>query len=251
MPPAVEVRQRPMIGAMFKGPGPCYGLPTTVGYVGHDKTRTKAPGYSFGLKTEGKGSNKAGPGPAAYKVMERSTRFGADGTPKYTLHFRPKDPTIFRTPGPDAYRTEAVKIFKQPSPPSYSFGSRTRYHRKGSAPAPNAYTLPNMIGMRIPSKSAPPAFSMVGRPRVGGFSEDLQKTPGPGAYRDGDLNNWKKRSPIFSFGGRNMMPGDSTQKPGPGAYSPEKVYMTRRIAPKFSFGIRHSEYIAPLIEDVH
>lgn len=75
----------------------------------------------------------------------------------------------------DAYRTEAVKIFKQPSPPSYSFGSRTRYHRKGSAPAPNAYTLPNMIGMRIPSKSAPPAFSMAGRPRVGGFSEDLQK----------------------------------------------------------------------------
>ena len=28
---------------------------------------------------------------------------------------------------------------------------------------------------------------------------------------------------MFSMGGRNVMPGDMTQKPGPGRYSPEKV----------------------------
>ena len=75
----------------------------------------------------------------------------------------------------DAYGCEKVKIFKQKSAPSYSFGSRTRYAQKEKTPAPNSYTMPNMIGMEIPSKSAPPAFSMRGRPKIGGFSEDLQK----------------------------------------------------------------------------
>ena len=47
--------------------------------------------------------------------------------------------------------------------------------------------------------------------------------------------------------GRNVMPGDTTQKPGPGAYSPERVNVNKTAAPGYSFGIRHSQYEAPLI----
>ena len=87
---------------------------------------------------------------------------------------RPRTVNSFRMIS-DAYSCEKVKIFKQKTAPSYSFGSRTRYAQKEKTPAPNSYTMPNMIGIEIPSKSAPPAFSMRGRPRIGGFSEDLQK----------------------------------------------------------------------------
>lgn len=57
-------------------------------------------GYVFGLKTVNKGDTKRSPGPAAYSVKDRSTRYGADGTPKYSLHYRPKTCQNFNTPGP-------------------------------------------------------------------------------------------------------------------------------------------------------
>jgi len=205
-------KQRPVIGAMWKGPGPAkYYLPSTVGYLNHDATKNKKPGYVFGLKTVNKGDTKRSPGPAAYSVADRSTRYGADGTPKYSLHYRPKTCQNFNTPGPDAYKVEKEKIFKQKTAPCYSFGSRTRYHKKDHTPGPNAYSMPNLLGMGIPSKSAPPSYSMRGRPRIGGFSEDLQKSPGPGTYKIGDANSWRKKAPCYSISGRNLMPGDSTQ----------------------------------------
>jgi len=74
-----------------------------------------------------------------------------------------------------AYNTETVKIFKQPTPPSYSFGSRTRYSKRDGSPAPNAYTVPPLIGSKTPIKRSAPAYVMSGRARIGGFSEDLSK----------------------------------------------------------------------------
>lgn len=75
----------------------------------------------------------------------------------------------------DAYKTESVKIFKQRTPPSYSFGSRTAYFKRENIPGPNAYSVPQLFGSKIPTKTSAPAFSMSGRARVGGFSEDLRK----------------------------------------------------------------------------
>ena len=74
-----------------------------------------------------------------------------------------------------AYSTEKVKIFKQPTPPSYSFGSRTRFNKRDATPAPNAYTVPPIFGTKTPSKRSAPAYIMAGRARVGGFSEDMSK----------------------------------------------------------------------------
>lgn len=100
MPPDDTPKARPMIGAMFRGPGPAYALPGCVGYVGHDSTKKKAPGYLFGIRGKDENPNKSGPGPAAYTLFDRSTRFGKDGSPRYTLHYRYKDGASFVTPGP-------------------------------------------------------------------------------------------------------------------------------------------------------
>lgn len=86
----MEKKQRPIISAMFSSPGPaCVGrLDGSTGLK-----------YSFGLKPKNK-LDSSSPGPAAYKIQEKSTRFGGDGTPRYSLSGRPKDGNSFKTPGP-------------------------------------------------------------------------------------------------------------------------------------------------------
>jgi hypothetical protein len=107
-----------------------------------------------------------------------------------------------------------------------------------------------MLGDTVQSgKRQAPCYSLTGRSKIGGFHEDLQKTPGPGNYSVTNPNYYKNKAAEYSMTSRNPLPGDTTQKPGPGAHSPEKVYINKRIMPQFSFGIRHSQYIAPLIVD--
>lgn len=233
---------------MFRGPGPAkYWLPGTTGQTLHDPRKYRKPAWSFGTKSSKITMNNS-PGPA-YCLSSKITRYGMDGTPAYTLHDRTALLASFKTPAPGTYAPEKHQTPKHPLPPSYSFGSRTPYHKKDATPAPNAYGLPNILGPKAVGKRSYPAYTMTARSKIGSFHEDMQKTPGPGTYRVTAPNNYKNKRPAYSMGGRNFVPGDSTQKPGPGAHCPEHVYVTKRIAPRFSFGIRHSEYIAPLITD--
>jgi len=87
---------------------------------------------------------------------------------------------------------------------------------------------------------------MSARHKVGHFTEDLAKTPGPGTYGVHNPNLTKKRQPLYSMSARNSLPGDSTTKPGPGAHSPEK-HNPKRKAPSYSFGTYHSEYTTPIL----
>ena len=76
-----------------------------------------------------------------------------------------------------------------------------------STPSPNSYTLPSLLGPRVPSKNSSASFSMTARAKTGGFSEDLAKTPGPGRYRTVDPSVTKRRDPCYSMLTRNFMPG--------------------------------------------
>ena len=127
---------------------------------------------------------------------------------------------------------------------------RTRYRKRDSNPAANAYTLPHLVGPKIINKKAYPAYSMTQRSKINGFDEDLAKTPGPAKYNVTNPNLYRNKQPHYSMLGRNVMPGDNTRKPGPGAHCPEKVYANKPRAPVVSMGIRHSEFITPLIIDV-
>ena len=76
-----------------------------------------------------------------------------------------------------------------------------------SNPSPNSYNLPNLIGPKIPTKRSSACFSMTGRAKTGGFSEDLAKTPGPGRYNTTDPSSYKRKAPNYSMLSRSFMPG--------------------------------------------
>lgn len=76
-----------------------------------------------------------------------------------------------------------------------------------STPSPSSYTLPCLLGHKIPNKPASSSYSMASRPITGSFSEDLAKTPGPGCYNAIPPNIYTPRAPGYSMLGRSYMPG--------------------------------------------
>eukprot|EP00062_Callorhinchus_milii_P025312 gi/632986163/ref/XP_007910082.1/ PREDICTED: outer dense fiber protein 3-like [Callorhinchus milii] len=241
-------RPRGPIAAHYSSPGPKYRLPGSTGYVEHDATKFKSPAFSFGV-THARFTTNSSPGPA-YLIPSFLTRRGRDGTPAYSIYGRPRDINLFRTPGPGSYAPERSGKSAYSAAPAYSISGRTKDFKLDQSPGPAQYKLPAVLGPNIMTKSSSANYSLSGRSKIGSFHEDLQKTPGPGAYSVTDPNAYKYKPPQYSMMGRNQLPGDSTRKPGPGSHCPEKVTINRGVAPAFSFGVRHSEYLAPLIVDV-
>lgn len=158
---------------------------------------------------------------------------------------------LFQTPGPGAYSPEkAPPCNLQRRQPSYTMRSRTQYRGVDSVPAPNKYSLPPLMGPRVPNKPASVSYTMSGSYSTGGPSVDLAKTPGPCRYNSTDPNVYLPRQPAFSMLGRHKLPRDASKKPGPGAYNPENVTIHKARAPVYSLGIRHSEFVTPLVINV-
>jgi len=239
------------IAATYAGPGPnVYALPTLTGRGNHDPRSVHAerPAWSFGLKAK-HWDQDFSPGPV-HHPDSRVTRVGVDGTYKYSLYGRNKDLSQFKTPGPGTYDTDKAGQATFHQSPRYSFRARTKHAMEEKTPAPNTYALPSLLGKTVESpRSQAPKYSMVGRSKIGGFSEDLTKTPGPGAYVTTNPDTVKTKRPIYSLTGRNMLPSDNTVKPGPGAHCPEKVKVGKS-APAYTFGTRHSAYLTPLMVPV-
>ncbi|KAL8606765.1 hypothetical protein ACOMHN_049594 [Nucella lapillus] len=241
---------RAPIAAMYSSPGPCYGLPTLVGQIAHPhdprSVHFKNPAYTFGLKPPLK-SNDFSPGPK-YLPNRKMYRDGMDGTPHYSMTAKRAMMPPFNTPGPGSYRPEKnFPCSTQPTAPVYSMGDRTRLRSLDKTPAPNSYSLPNMLGHTAQSnKRQMPIYTMRPKYNRGGFAEDLAKAPGPGTYNATDPSNYKRRLPLYSMAARVFPPGDPTIKPGPGAHRPENCKIHRAM-PEYSFGIRHSPYTAPVI----
>ncbi|GCC37903.1 hypothetical protein chiPu_0016412 [Chiloscyllium punctatum] len=232
------------------GPGPgTYGLPPAIGFVGHDYTKHTNPAYTFGKKhSSALYEVNCSPGPQYY-VDPKITRFGRSGTPAFSILGRVKISDVSRklgTPGPGTYNPEAAPHLNEHRSPAYSIGSRTEYRKLDVVPAPNRYTLPSLLGPKVPTKPSSASFSVTGRTK----RNDLSKTPGPGRYNRTDPNIYKRKLPSYSMLGRYDLPTYYTQKPGPGAHSPEKVTVNKPRPPAFSMGLRHSEFVTPLIIDI-
>jgi hypothetical protein len=193
--------------------------------------------------------NDASPGPK-YMIEKGWTNKGADGSPKVGMSSKHKDLAMFNTPSPEKYSIDQAgnQVFK--TAPSYSMSSRTKTTKSDNTPAPNSYSLPPTLGEKLVDKEARPAYSLRSRPAQGGFAEDLQRTPGPGAYKITEPSVYKQRSAAYTMTARNELPGDSTTKPGPGAHKPENVTVNRKAAPGYTFGSLHSAYMAPMIDAV-
>uniref|UniRef100_A0A8C6T2S0 Outer dense fiber of sperm tails 3-like 2b n=1 Tax=Neogobius melanostomus TaxID=47308 RepID=A0A8C6T2S0_9GOBI len=242
-------KKYPPIAGKEKGPGPGrYGLPPTIGFIGHDFTKPSSPAYSFHGRMSGNMfSVDSSPGPM-YQINAKMTRFGRDGTPAYSMLGRIKAQKFLQTPGPGTYSPEkAPPCNLQRRTPRYTIGSRTLYHTVDAVPSPNKYCLPPLLGPQIPNKPASASFTMSGSYPTGGPAMDLAKTPGPCGYNSTNPNIYLHRQPAFSILGRSTLPKDHTRKPGPGTYNPETVTIHKARAPSYSLGIRHSEFVTPLI----
>lgn len=242
-------KPRGPIAAMYSSPGPKYGLPGLVGQPHHDprSVHHRGPSYPFGIR-HGKFRDDSSPGPC-YLPQPGMYRDGKDGTPQYSLYGRQKDGKLFQAPGPGAYKPEDSTKVVCHKEPAYSFGMKRHQFRTDLTPGPNNYSLDNMVGKTVRSnKHSAPCYTLTGRSKIGGFHEDLQKTPGPGAYSTTAPSKYKTCPPAYSMTSRNPMPGDSTQKPGPGAHSPN-FSGPRCCAPGYSFRIRHSQYKGEFITD--
>ncbi|XP_027048876.1 outer dense fiber protein 3-like isoform X2 [Pocillopora damicornis] len=237
-----QVVKLPQIAARERGPGPArYMLKSLCRSDSHDITKHRNPAYSLGPRLQPvKSFNSPGP---CYLPAPGVTSVGPDGTPKWSMLGAASKTTKFNPPGPGQYSPEKFHPPHERSEPSFTFGKRTKILFKDPTPSPNSYSLPPLIGPKGVNKASAPAYSLSGRSAIGGFSEDLKKTPGPGTYEVTHPNTSRKRMPAYTMNGRNYMPTDTTLKPGPGQHSPEKVVYNKPTAPKFSFGIRHSDYM--------
>ncbi|XP_068195105.1 outer dense fiber protein 3-like protein 2a [Antennarius striatus] len=249
-------KKRPIISARERGPGPGrYALPPTVGYINHDFTKPSSPAYSFHSRlSSAMVSVDSSPGPR-YRVDAKLTRFGRMETPSYSILGRGRRTAdkveLFQTPGPGAYSPEkAPPLNAHQRPPCYTIGARTRYRSVDPVPAPNSYSLPNLLGCQVPHKPSSASFSLSSRRSVGAPSEDLSMSPGPARYSTINPDVYRQRQPSFTMQSRTKRPNYASVNPGPGAYNPEKFHMHLRRPPSFSMGVRHSEFVMPLVVDV-
>ncbi|XP_069566809.1 outer dense fiber protein 3-like protein 2a [Brachyistius frenatus] len=250
------VKKRPIISAKERGPGPGrYSLPPTVGYMNHDFTKPSSPAYSFHSRmSSAMVAVDSSPGPR-YHIDAKVTRFGRMEMPSYSISGRGRrignkdDPSW--TPGPGAYSPEkAPPLNAHRRPPSYTIGSRTRYCSEDAIPAPNSYSLPNLLGCQVPHKPSSASYTFSARRKAGAPSEDLAMTPGPGKYNSTNPNIYHQRQPSFSMQSRTKRPNYSSAMPGPGTYSPERSHVHLPKPPSFTLGVRHSEFITPLMLNV-
>ncbi|XP_014716518.1 ciliary microtubule associated protein 1A isoform X1 [Equus asinus] len=240
-------RPRGPIMALYSSPGPKYLIPPTTGFVKHTPTKLRAPAYSFRGAPMLLAEN-CSPGPR-YSVNPKILRTGKDLGPAYSILGRYRTKTTL-TPGPGDYFPEKSTKYVFDSAPSHSISARTKTFRVDSTPGPAAYMLPMVMGPHTVGKVSQPSFSIKGRSKLGSFSDDLHKTPGPAAYQQTDVQVTKFKAPQYTMAARVVPPGDKTLKPGPGAHSPEKVTVTKPCAPIVTFGIKHSDYMTPLVVDV-
>ncbi|KAI4530324.1 hypothetical protein MJG53_017126 [Ovis ammon polii x Ovis aries] len=210
--------------ALYSSPGPKYLIPPTTGFVKHTPTKLRAPAYSFRGAPMLLAEN-CSPGPR-YSVNPKILRTGKDLGPAYSILGRYHTKTTL-TPGPGDYFPEKSTKHVFDSAPSHSISARTKTFRVDSTPGPQQPRWP--------------MADWVGGP---------DRTPGPAAYHQTDVQVTKFKAPQYTMAARVEPPGDKTLKPGPGAHSPEKVTMTRPCAPVVSFGIKHSDYMTPLVVDV-
>lgn len=238
------------IGAKFKGPGPLYSLPPTLGpnakYIG-----TRSPAFSFGVKMPLK-NESIGPGPATFapKINSKSPSFSLQGGFKKTRKDgravifgsspNREDPSEvdLDNPGPAKYNVTTTTSMVERAP-AYTITSRPPEEKAAKTPGPAAYCLPNSLGTRqISVKSSPaPTIAAIR------LSKREYLSPGPAAYNAINQNKMRTSSPMYSLGARwEKDPGAAYSKtiPGPGAYNPSGN--SKPYAPSYSFRRKHSEY---------
>ncbi|ORZ33551.1 hypothetical protein BCR44DRAFT_1438197 [Catenaria anguillulae PL171] len=228
------------IAAKFKGPGPVYSLPPTIGinakYIGQ-----RAPAFSFGVKIPLKAAS-IGPGPAAFSPRGGFKKVRSDGR-AVIFHANPNAGPAevdLDNPGPAKYQVTATNSVV-PRAPAYTITSRPPPEKPPAIPGPAAYCPPTSVGMKQITVASSPAPTIA----PGRTVKMEDKSPGPAAYQPVSPNKLGLAPPAYSLGRRwdkDSELGYDVAKtiPGPGAYNP--TLRNKSAAPMYSFRQKHSEY---------
>ncbi|XP_055850338.1 outer dense fiber protein 3-like protein 2 [Episyrphus balteatus] len=219
-----------------RGPGPgAYLLPPNVGFTNHDVRKQRKPQYSFGQRL-GSSNRTIGPGPGGYRI-EKITRYGNDGTPRYTMRPQTFIKEEYKSPGPCSNDVHKKPFFKGRRAPAFSLQSKHyAIYEKIVSPASNTYNVHVQV-----IKPRPPEYTMAEvltrKPTI--------RSPGPAIYGRTDLNVKLKKSPAFSITGRNIY----SFKPCGIASTRYDIsyYRPGRNSISYSFGTKHSDYAPPMI----
>ncbi|XP_065514558.1 ciliary microtubule associated protein 1B isoform X2 [Caloenas nicobarica] len=141
-------RPRGPIAALFKGPGPKYGLPTNVARYTPEKANAlafpSAPEYSLASRTRQLSSQQT-PGPAAYRLppMLGPRVVNKSSAPNYSMPGRSTHGAFYedlcKTPGPCGYRVVSADVYKNRAP-HYSMLARNSLPGDNTQkPGPGAY----------------------------------------------------------------------------------------------------------------
>ena len=199
-----------LIEAKLRGPGPGrYALPTTCGSGRHDFTKQMKPTFSFARqlpipntvintfsltltystfrftvrdlsilsKMKWLDSEKTEPPNTLSSAVGKSLKPSWLPDPETT-----RITAAIHKVSSAQIRLELLIDLGEKHAPKYSMGSRTKYRKCDAYPASNSYELPQLIGPKIPSKTASNAYSMTSRRRIGSFDQDLAKTPGAARF---------------------------------------------------------------------
>ncbi|OQV17162.1 putative Outer dense fiber protein 3 [Hypsibius exemplaris] len=181
------------------------------------------------------------PGPASHVYPSRLLKTGMMLDPAYSIRlplptFKP--PVL---PSPDTYHV--LPDFTLPRAPAWYMALPALKDKPNGYPAPNHYTIPDMMGHGHPCVTTHPQYSLRMKLNVGSIFEDFTKTPGADRYAIIPLEVVKTRAPVYSLRQR-LEPLKGLNVPGPGTYNVE--YVNKPRSPIFTLGIKHSEFEAPV-----
>ncbi|EDS33839.1 conserved hypothetical protein [Culex quinquefasciatus] len=220
------------------GPGPAgYGLPSTIGYDGHDPRKLRKPMYTMKKRPTTR-YDTTGPGPALYHPG-RKTQHGNPYSPAFKMGYRFNTFSDDVKPGPGAYNVEVVpdRCLRGKRAATYVIGKRLPEPARELIPGPNVYAFPpNTCKVRNPTYQIGKKFT----------TPYALEGPGPAAYGVTSRNITHKRNPIYSMGAGRSMPITDYTGPGPADYS----LMNQKpgaSGPKWAFGVKHSMWRPPMI----
>ena len=167
--------------------------------------------YTFGHKTKLKEGDPT-PGPGNYNIRKEKEIIN----PSYLFGREKREDEIVKRrkiiPGPGKYEYDAdhIKVHK----PNYSFGTQTKGRNYNTlTPGPGSYSYKEFIGKEAPKKTIGIKYNYINN----GFT-----TPGPGYYRESNLNNYLKKLPNTIIGKeirKNKFLEPNNSNPGPGQYN--------------------------------
>ena len=210
--------------------GPKYSMATKAG-LKENKDQLYFPGpatykpmyrsqscfYTFGHKNKLREREKT-PGPGNYNLRKEKDLI----IPSYLFGRQKREDELVKSkkiiPGPGKYEYTKDHILLRH--PKYSFGTTKKSRNYSSiSPGPGAYSHKEFMGKDGPKKTIGIKYNY--------RQFDGINTPGPGHYKESNMDNYLNKAPIMKIGKskrvNQLLNNPTNPNPGPGQYNDDKT----------------------------